>query len=121
MGMEGMDFTGRSLDELEQFVMGIERDIARSRTAQMMALREIDRRQAPLADGCRSMVEWVTGRLDVAPDTARTLVATARRLGELPPIEETAVAGELSFDRLAGYPQRRRPMEDVPRLPRHQQ
>jgi hypothetical protein len=47
--MEGMDFTGCSLDELERFVTGIERGIARGRAAQMAALREVDRRQGPLA------------------------------------------------------------------------
>jgi hypothetical protein len=91
--MEGMDFTGRSFDELEQFVTGIERGIARSRAAQMAALREVDRRQGPLADGCRSLVEWVTGRLDVLPDTAKVLVSTARRLEELPLVEAAALAG----------------------------
>jgi hypothetical protein len=96
-----MDFTGRSFDELEQFVTGIERGIARGRAAQMAALREVDRRQGPLADGCRSLVEWVTGRLDVLPDTAKVLVSTARRLEELPLVEAAALAGEITFDRAA--------------------
>jgi hypothetical protein len=99
--MEGMDFTDCTIDELEQFVTGVERRFTRGRVAQMGALRELDRRQAPLADGCRSLAEWVTGRLDVAPDTAKALVATARRLEELPLVEETALAGEVTFDRLA--------------------
>jgi hypothetical protein len=96
-----MDFTDCTIDELEQFVTGVERSFARGRVAQMAALRELDRRQAPLADGCRSLVEWVTGRLDVLPDTAKTLVATARRLEELPVLEEAALASEVTFDRLA--------------------
>jgi hypothetical protein len=99
--MEGMDFSDCTVDELEQFVGGSESVVARIRTSQMGALRELDRRQTPLADGCRSLVEWVTGRLDVAPDTAKTQVATARRLEELPLVEETALAGEITFDRLA--------------------
>jgi hypothetical protein len=96
-----MDFTDCTIDELEQFVTGIERSFARGRVAQMTALRELDRRQAPLADGCRSLVEWVTGRLDLAPDTAKTLVSTARRLDGLPLVEAAALAGEITFDRVA--------------------
>lgn len=94
-----MDFTDYTDDELDQFVTGAESAVGRIRTAQMRALREVDRRQTPTADGCRSLIEWVTGRLDVAPDTARTLVATARHLEELPMIEKTAASGELGFDR----------------------
>ncbi|GMQ85401.1 MAG: hypothetical protein BMS9Abin07_0967 [Acidimicrobiia bacterium] len=97
--MEGMDFSEYSIDELEQFVTGIERVIGRGRAAQMAVLREVDRRQVPVSDGCRSLTEWVTGRLDVAPDTAKTLVNTARRLDELSLVEQAAAAGELTFDR----------------------
>lgn len=99
--MEGMDFTDCTIDELEQFVTDVERSFARARAAQMAALRELDRRQAPLGDGCRSLVEWVTGRLDIAPDTAKTLVSTARRLDGLPLVEAAALAGEITFDRAA--------------------
>jgi len=99
--MEGKDFSDHTVDELEQFVTGVERAIGRGRVAQMAALREIDRRQAPLADGCRSLTEWVTGRLDVTPDTAKTLVNTARRLHGLPAVEHAAAVGELTFDRTA--------------------
>ena len=57
----------------------------------MALLREIDRRQTPTADGCRSLAEWVTGRLDLAPDTAKTLVTAAYRCEWLPSVE-TALA-----------------------------
>ena len=66
----------------------------------MSALRTVDRRQTPLADGCRSLVEWVTGRLDVTPDTAKIIVATARRVETLPAIESATRSGDLTFDRL---------------------
>jgi hypothetical protein len=107
-----MDFTAFSTDDLEQFVMGGEATVARVRVGQMAALRELDARQVPLGDGCRSLVEWVAGRLDVAPDTAKTLVATARRLGELPVIERAAAAGELSFDRTAAVARLAEPGDD---------
>jgi Domain of unknown function (DUF222)/HNH endonuclease len=99
--MEGMDFTRCTVDELERFVTGVETAIGAARTAQAAALRELDRRQVPLGDGCRSLAEWVSGRLDVSPDTAKTLVGTAHRLTDLPLVEKTATAGDLSYDRIA--------------------
>lgn len=96
-----MDFTDFSDDDLDRFVTAVETAMGQGRVAQMAALREIDRRQTPMADGCRSLTEWVAGRLDLAPDTAKTLVATARNLSELPMIEEAAASRELSFDRIA--------------------
>jgi Domain of unknown function (DUF222)/HNH endonuclease len=97
--MEHLDLDHRSIDELEQIISTCETTVTRLRAVQMAAIRRLDLLQAPLADGCRSMGEWVTGRLDVSPDTARTLVATARRLGALPAVDKAASAGELSFDR----------------------
>ena len=43
--------------------------------------------------GCGSLGEWVRGRLDVSPETARDLVATAKHLEELPDVEEAIAAG----------------------------
>ena len=97
--MEAIDFVAISDDQLDRFVAGIESKIGAMRTAQMAGLREIDRRQTPLADGCRSMVEWVTGRLDISPDTAKTLIFTARSLEDLPAVEEAAADGHLTDDR----------------------
>ena len=97
--MEDITFEGRSLDELEQILARCESAVGRLRSIQMRALRQVDRLQAPLADGCRSMGEWVTGRLDVSPDTAKSLVSTAQRLGELPAVEEGAAGGDLTYDR----------------------
>ena len=62
-----MDFETTTTDTIEQQLLRAEATIAQLRGAQMALLREIDRRQAPMADGCRSLVEWVTGRLDLAP------------------------------------------------------
>jgi hypothetical protein len=96
--------TDMSTDRLEQHLQHAEATIARMRTAQMAILRELDRRQTPLADGCRSMVEWVTDRLDVSPETAKALVATSRRLEFLPTVERTIADGTVSFDRAAASP-----------------
>ena len=73
--------------------------IARAGLSQMILLREVDRRQAPTAAGCRSLGEWVAGRLDVSRETARDLVATTHRLEELPDVEEAVAAGAIGFDR----------------------
>ena len=86
--------------------------IVRVRAAQMTIIREIDRRQTPLADGCRSMAEWVTGRLDVAPETAKALVSTARRLVALPTVEHAIGDGSMSFDRVTALARIAVPSED---------
>ncbi len=79
----------------------------------MVLIREADRRQAPLADGCRSLAEWVTGRLDVAPETAKTLVSTARRLESLPTVEHATAVGSISFDRTVEAARIALPSEDA--------
>ncbi|MEA2024507.1 MAG: DUF222 domain-containing protein [Actinomycetota bacterium] len=86
-------------DALEQQMINAEASIARMRAAQMVLIREVDRRQIHTADGCRTMTEWVTGRLDVHSETARKLVTTARRLETLPNVTAAAGEGALSFDR----------------------
>ncbi len=108
-----MDTTATlTTDTLEQQLLSGETTIARVRAAQMTIIREIDRRQTPLADGCRSMAEWVTGRLDVAPETAKALVSTARRLEALPTVEHTVEDGTISFDRATALARIAVPSED---------
>ena len=65
----------------------------------MCLLRELDRRRAALRDGYRSLREWATGRMDVAPETAAVLVSTARRLVDLPEVAEAVASGVIGFDR----------------------
>ncbi len=94
-----MDIENATNDEIERELLDRESAIARSRAEQMVLLREVDRRQTPTAAGCASLGEWVCSRLDVAPETARDLVATARRLEELPDVEDAVAAGVIGFDR----------------------
>lgn len=47
-----MDNTATSTDSIEQTLLDGEAIIARVRASQMRPVREIDRRQTPLADGC---------------------------------------------------------------------
>jgi hypothetical protein len=67
-----MDVETATTDTIEQQLVRAEVTIAQLRGAQMALLRELDRRQTPTADGCRSLAEWATGRFDLAPDTAKT-------------------------------------------------
>ena len=72
-----------------------------ARTAKQMAiLEELDYRQVATADGCRSLSEWTTARLDIHPDTAKSLVRTMRRTVERPDLREALAAGDITFDRL---------------------
>ncbi|HEU4894440.1 MAG TPA: hypothetical protein VFT85_01280, partial [Acidimicrobiia bacterium] len=64
-----MDLGRISTDTLEQQIAEDERMIARLRARQMSILEELDTRQVALADGCRSLGEWVAGRLDTGPET----------------------------------------------------
>lgn len=65
----------------------------------MVVLGEVDRRQLAAVGGCGSLGEWVRGRLDVAPETVRDLVATSRHLLALPDGEDAVAAGVIGFDR----------------------
>ena len=100
------------MDAIERSLADGEASIARVRRSQMVLIREADRRQAPLADGCRSIVEWVTGRLDVAPETAKALVVTSRRLEALPSVEASIDDGLISFDRTVAVARISDPSED---------
>ncbi len=79
-----MDIETATNDRIEQQLLERESVIARASARQMMLLREVDRRQLPMGAGCGSLGEWVRGRLDVAPETARDLVATAKHLARAP-------------------------------------
>jgi hypothetical protein len=94
-----MDTTSLTSDALRQQLLDREAVVASARSEQMAVVRELDRRQTSTAEGCRSMVEWVAGQLDVAPETARDLVATTHRLEDLPDVAEAVASGEIGFDR----------------------
>ena len=94
-----MDWERLSTDELEQ-------RLTRSRAIQsqlvagdLEVLEELDRRQVATGDGSRSLSEWVSSRVDVAPETAKTLVRTMRRTASRPQLRN-ALADGASFDRV---------------------
>lgn len=75
-----MEWERLSTDGIERRLVDDERLIARLRARQVTALAEMDRRQVATSDGSRSLSEWTAARLDVAPETARSLVRTMRRV-----------------------------------------
>lgn len=89
-----------SSDDLEQLLLRDESIVARVRAHQMPIIAELDRRQIPHADGCRSMQEWAASRLDVTPETAAALVSTAKRLTDKPYLAAALMDGDVSFDRV---------------------
>lgn len=89
------------IDELETRLLAHERVIARHRAAQVELVKQLDLAQVASGDGCRTMVEWVSGRLDVEPATALALVSTARSIDADDPISTRLTDGETSFDRAA--------------------
>ena len=62
-----------TMDRIETRLVEIETTIGRLRAIQVDLLAEVDRRQTPLTDGCRTLGEWICSRLDVAPETGRLL------------------------------------------------
>jgi hypothetical protein len=93
------------LDAAETELVALEADIARARARQVQILGWLDRVKVTRIQGARTMHEWVIGRLDVTPATARDLISAVRVLnGETPESSTTETladmgGGEVSFDR----------------------
>ena len=104
-----------STDELRLRLVTDEAAVARLRARQMETIRELDRRQTTTAEGCGSLVEWVAGRVDVAPETAQKLVTTAKALGALEYVADALFDGATTYDRAVevakGRHRRRRPRD----------
>lgn len=90
---------GFTPDQIEQALLEEEKIIARTRARQLALLVLADRAQMHTADGCRSLREWVAGRLDVSTETASLLASTAKRLVEAPELARLLTDGEITFDR----------------------
>ncbi len=90
-----------TIDELELRLLAHERMIARHRAAQLELIAQLDQAQVASGDGCRTMAEWLSGRLDVEPTTALSLVTTARSTWSADSLATALAAGEASYDRVA--------------------
>jgi len=95
-----MDGAIISIDQREQRLIAAEHEIGRLRGIQMQELAELDVAQVASADGARSLGEWAAARLDVSPETAKSLVQTMRRTVERPDLREMLAAGGTTFDRV---------------------
>jgi hypothetical protein len=93
------DMDRHTIDELEQGLLAAEASISQLRAYQLTVLEELDSRQVATGDGYRSLSDWVTARLDVSHDTARSLVRTMRRTTDRSDLREALGSG-VSFDRV---------------------
>lgn len=90
---------GLTPDQVEQQLLATEAVIARARGRQIELMLIAERMQLPTADGCKSSSEWVASRLDVAPESSRTITATAHRLEFRHDLLARLRDGEVTFDR----------------------
>ena len=97
--MDTESLSGIPTDELRLQLEAAEAGIARLSGIQVGLIHELDTRETATAEGCVSMSQWVSGRLDVAPETAQTLVSTAQGLARLPHLCGVLAAGEVTWDR----------------------
>lgn len=88
---------GTSVDQLEQLASSAEAEIGRLRGVQIQAIRNADRQQVAMADGARTLVDWVAARFDLTHDTARSLVLCARHMPDHTMAD--LVSGEITFER----------------------
>jgi hypothetical protein len=98
--METIDLTSITTDRIEQVLLEGEATVARVRATQMRLLTELDQRQVPIGDGARTLAEWATARLDLAPETAQKLTQTAHRLVDQPDLAQELGDGRVTFDRV---------------------
>lgn len=90
-----------SEDELTQALEHWESLKAHAVANQLAILAEVDRRQMPMADGCRTIADWAAWRLDVSHETARQYVGLARRLPDLPDTAGRLTDGSIGPERAA--------------------
>jgi hypothetical protein len=88
-----------TVDALEQRVLADEREIARIRARQAIALAALDRVQVHTADGLRTLENWVSARLDLPYERARRLTQAARTLAEHPDLARRFSDGDIGLDR----------------------
>jgi hypothetical protein len=60
----------------------------------------VDQRQSWMADGARSLTDWVSSKLRVRHSSAAQLVGVARRLSDLPVLTARFSSGQLSLDQV---------------------
>jgi hypothetical protein len=89
-----------SNDQIEQGLGQFFALVAAGHAAACEWLIEVDRGQQFLADGSRSLEDWVSARFGLRRSSAAQLVRVARRLEDLPLTRERFAAGQLSLDQV---------------------
>ncbi|MGH8912786.1 MAG: DUF222 domain-containing protein, partial [Acidimicrobiia bacterium] len=82
-------------DQVENELLRLEILKRRIAAIQIALIGEADVRQVAIGDGCRTLVDWVSSRLDVPFDEATTLVRLSRRLGDLPAVAGALTSGDI--------------------------
>jgi len=103
-----MELGNLTQDRKEQILVETESAIGIMRAIQLEVLDDFDGAQVATADGSRSLSEWSASRMDMAPESAKSLVRTMRRTVDRPDLREALAAGEVTFDRveaLSGIPE----------------
>jgi hypothetical protein len=95
-----MDYENWTTDRLEQKLIFNREKRSVLDADDLEILEVLDARQVATADGCRSLSEWTTARMDLHPDSAKTLVRTMRRTIDRPDLREALASGEITFDRM---------------------
>ena len=67
-----------TIDAMETELSRLEGLISRVRARQVEILAAVDQLQVPAWDGCRSLQEWIAGRLDMQPRNASDLAVLAK-------------------------------------------
>ena len=89
-----------TIDAMETELSRLEGLISRVRSRQVEILAAVDQLQVPAWDGCRSLQEWIAGRLDMQPRNASDLAVLAKSGST--EVHSSLRAGVASTDRAAG-------------------
>jgi len=95
-----MDWERVSNDEIDVAVDQISGLVSAGWARVCELIREVDVRQSWMADGSRTLTDWVAARLRIRHENAVQLVGVARRLADLPILASKFEWGVLSLDQV---------------------
>ncbi len=101
---DDMDWSHASSDEIDRgfdHFGGLNSALNSASAAELCSLiQAANISQTWMRDGARTLPDWVSARLRVRHDTARSLVGVAKRLEELPILSARFADGDLSIDQV---------------------
>lgn len=89
-----------TLEELAEQIAALAADIEAATCRWLGLVAEFDRREGWGLEGCSSCAAWVAWRCAIGPQAAREHVRVARRLQELPRVQDAFARGELSYSKV---------------------